>query len=84
MAPRSPELPSRKRAGTASPDPLTIDPRETSRQLRRTRLEDANSAGTSLDLVRCSWYLGLMIRSVRIANRKHMSRLCWAVEGVVR
>jgi hypothetical protein len=49
----------------------------------RARPEDASSAGTSLDLARRPWYLRLMIRSVRIANRKH-ARLCWAVEGVVR
>jgi hypothetical protein len=52
--------------------------------LRRTRLEDASNAGTSLDLARCPWYLRLMIRSVRIVNRKHMACCCWAVEGVVR
>jgi hypothetical protein len=30
------------------------------------------------------WYLRLMIRLVRIVNRKHMTRFGWAVEGVVR
>jgi hypothetical protein len=51
---------------------------------RRFVAEDASNAGTSLDLARCPWYLRLMIRSVRIVNRKHASRVCWAVEGVVR
>lgn len=48
------------------------------------RLEDASNAGVSLDLARCPWYLRLMIRSVRIVNRKHMTRFGWAVEGVAR
>jgi hypothetical protein len=37
-----------------------------------------------LDLARLLWYWGLMNRSVRIVNCKHMTRFGWAVEGVAR
>jgi hypothetical protein len=37
-----------------------------------------------LDLARCPWYLAFMIGSMRIVNVKHVARVCWAVEGVVR
>jgi hypothetical protein len=50
----------------------------------RTDTSSSCAAGTSLDLARRPWYLCLMIRSVRIVNRKHAARLGWAVEGVVR
>ncbi len=53
-------------------------------KVRRCRLQDANDAGTSLDFARLLWYWRLMNRSVRIVNRKHMTRFGWAVEGVVR
>ena len=40
---------------------------------------------TPLDFAQSPWYLRLMIRSVRIVNRKHVAaRFGWAVEGVVR
>ena len=64
---------------------------ENAAQLRRTnspgagaRLQDASDLRTSLDFARSPWYLHLMNRSVRIANRKHMTRFGWAVEGVAR
>lgn len=50
----------------------------------RARLRDASGNGTSLDVARLLWYLRLMIRLVRIVNRKHMTRFGWAVEGVAR
>jgi hypothetical protein len=40
---------------------------------------------STLDFAQSPWYLRLMIRSVRIVNRKHMvARFGWAVEGVAR
>jgi len=48
------------------------------------RLADESNAGTSLDFARCPWYPCRMTRLVRTANRKHMTRVCRAVEGVVR
>jgi hypothetical protein len=48
------------------------------------RLQDANDLRTSLDFARFLWYRDLMNRSVRIVNRKHMTRFGWAVEGVAR
>jgi hypothetical protein len=64
--------------------PRTQEAVKKSRSNRLVRLEDASNAGTSLDLARCPWYSYFMIQSVRIANRKHVTRFGWAVKGVVR
>ena len=48
------------------------------------RLQDAAEFATSLDFVRLSWYLGLMIKCVRKVNSMHMTRFGWAVGGVAR
>ena len=57
---------------------------------RRIRSAEARSpSGCSrlshiLDCARSVWYLDMMIKSVRIDNRKLMTHFGWAVEGVVR
>jgi hypothetical protein len=43
-----------------------------------------NRLRTILDFTRLLCYLPLMNRAVRNANRKHMTRFGWAVEGVAR
>jgi hypothetical protein len=50
----------------------------------RARLQDAVAFRTSLDFARSMWYLDVMMKSVRIDNRKLMTHFGWAVEGVVR
>jgi hypothetical protein len=51
---------------------------------RRACLHDAAVLRTFLDFARLPWYSPLMNRAVRNANRKHMTRFGWAVEGVAR
>jgi len=42
------------------------------------------TSATSLDLARYAWYRRSMMKLVRHANRKHMTRFGRAVKGVVR
>jgi hypothetical protein len=51
---------------------------------RRACLQDAADLRAILDPARLLWYWQLMNRSVRNANRKHMTRFGRAVKGVVR